>query len=53
MYGRFKNSSMTSKRAFTSPRLRHLFCSLFIVLAAVAALGAFGSSRPTNSGQLA
>jgi serine protease AprX len=36
--------SMTSNHAFTSPRLRRLFCSLFIVAAAIAALGAFGSS---------
>src|SRR5438128_9132642 len=41
---------MTSSRAFTSPRLRRFFCSLFIVTAAVAALGAFGSSRVTNQG---
>src|SRR4030095_5550959 len=41
---------MTSNRAFTSPRLRRLFCSLFIVAAAVAALGAFGSSRASSQG---
>src|SRR5712671_4775595 len=41
---------MTSNRAFTSPRLRRLFCSLFIVAAAVAALGAFGSSDPSGLG---
>ncbi len=41
---------MTSNRAFTSPRLRRLFCSLFIVAAAVAALGAFGSSDPSGQG---
>src|SRR5438094_414483 len=41
---------MTSKRAFTSPRLRRLFCSLFIVAAAIGALGAFGSSHATNQG---
>jgi serine protease AprX len=41
---------MTSNRAFTSPRLRRLFCSLFIVAAAVAALGAFGSSDPSAQG---
>ena len=41
---------MTSNRAFTSPRLRRLFCSLFIVAAAIAALGAFGSSRATSQG---
>src|SRR5262252_1187335 len=41
---------MTSNRAFTSPRLRRFFCSLFIVAAAIAALGAFGSSRATNQG---
>ena len=41
---------MTSNRAFTSPRLRRLFCSLLIVAAAVAALGAFGSSRAGSQG---
>src|SRR5438094_2528745 len=41
---------MTSKRAFTSPRLRRLFCSLFIVAAAIGALGAFGSSHATSQG---
>src|SRR6266403_5640002 len=41
---------MASNRAFTSPRLRRLFCSLFIVAAAVAALGAFGSSDPSGQG---
>src|SRR4030095_11248299 len=41
---------MTSNHAFTSPRLRRLFCSLFFVAAAVAALGAFGSLRATNQG---
>ena len=41
---------MTSNRSFTSPRLRRLFCSLFLVAAAVAALGAFGSSRAPNQG---
>src|SRR5882757_5465867 len=41
---------MTSNRAFTSPRLRRLFCSLFIVAAAAAALGAFGSSGPNGQG---
>ena len=39
---------MTSNRAFTAPLLRRLFCSLFIVAAAIAALGAFGSSHATN-----
>ena len=39
---------MTSNRAFTSSRLRRLFCSLFIVAAAIAALGAFGSSRASS-----
>src|SRR5439155_2577582 len=39
---------MISNRAFTWPRLRRLFGSLFIVAAAVAALGAFGSSHATN-----
>jgi serine protease AprX len=41
---------MTSNRAFTSPRLRRLFCSLFIVAAAIAALGAFGSSDASDQG---
>jgi serine protease AprX len=41
---------MTSNRAFTSPRLRHLLCPLFIVSAAVAVLAAFGSSRATSQG---
>jgi serine protease AprX len=41
---------MTSNQAFTSPRLRRLFCSLFFVAAAVAALGAFGSLRATSQG---
>src|SRR6266571_2563616 len=41
---------MTSNRAFTRPRLRRLWCSLFIVAAAIAALGAFGSSRAGNQG---
>jgi serine protease AprX len=39
---------MISNRAFTSPRLRRFFCSLFIVGAAIVALGAFGSSRVGN-----
>ena len=39
---------MTSNHAFTSPRLRRLFCSLFFLAAAIAALGAFGSSRATS-----
>src|SRR6266853_5370714 len=41
---------MTSNRAFTSPSLRRLICSLFIVAAAIAALGAFGSSRASSQG---
>jgi len=41
---------MTSNRVFTWPLLRRLFFSLFIVAAAIAALGAFGSSRVTNQG---
>src|SRR5437868_4722019 len=41
---------MTSNRVFTWPLLRRLFCSLFIVAAAIATLGAFGSSRVTNQG---
>jgi serine protease AprX len=43
-----KKSSMTSSHVFTSPRLRRLFCSIFFAAAAIAALGAFGSSRPTS-----
>jgi len=43
---------MTSNRVFTWPRLRRLFCSLFIVAAAIAALGAFGSSHATTQGNL-
>src|SRR6266481_6389545 len=39
---------MISNRAFTWPLLRRLFCSLFVVAAAIAALGAFGSSHATN-----
>src|SRR6266480_6916069 len=39
---------MTSNRPFTAPLLRRLFCSLFVVAAAIAALGAFGSSHATN-----
>ena len=41
---------MTSNRAFTSPRLRRLFCSLFIAAAAVAAMAAIASSRATSQG---
>jgi len=41
---------MTSNRVFTWPLLRRLFCSLFIVVAAIVALGAFGSSHATNQG---
>ncbi len=41
---------MTSNSVFISPRVRHLFCSLLIVAAAIAALGAFSSSRAANSG---
>src|SRR5215475_12847299 len=43
---------MTSNRVFTWPRVRRLFCSLFIVAAAVAALGAFGSSHATDQSSL-
>jgi subtilisin family serine protease len=43
---------MTSNHAFTSPRLRRLFCSLFMVAAAIAALGAFGSSDASGQGSL-
>src|SRR4029450_888466 len=50
MQSRYKKSSMTSNRAFTSPRLRRLFCSLLIMAAAIAALGAFGSSRASSQG---
>ena len=39
---------MTSNRAFTLPRLRRFFCSLFIVAAAIAVLGAIASSRANN-----
>jgi subtilisin family serine protease len=39
---------MTSNHPFTSPRLRPLFCSLFFLAAAIAALGAFGSSHATS-----
>src|SRR6059036_2537118 len=41
---------MTSNRVVTWPRLRRLFCSLLIVAAAIAALGAFGSSRASSQG---
>src|SRR6266550_4590024 len=41
---------MTSNRAFTSPRVRRFFCSLFIATAAIAAMAAFGSSRATSQG---
>src|SRR5439155_4127300 len=50
MQKRYKNSSMISNRAFASPCLRRLFCSLFIVAAAIAALGAFVSSRAASQG---
>jgi hypothetical protein len=46
----YKKGSMTSNRVVTSSRLRRLFCSLFIVAAAIAALGAFGSSRAGSQG---
>src|SRR5881227_3357894 len=39
---------MPSNRVVTWPRLRRLFCSLLIVAAAIAALGAFGSSRASS-----
>src|SRR5437667_11069656 len=39
---------MTSNRPFATPLWRRLFCSLFIVAAAIAALGAFGSSHAIN-----
>src|SRR5215510_2027912 len=41
---------MTSNRVFTSPQLRRLFCSLLIVAAAIAVLGAFGTSRASSQG---
>src|SRR5215211_153124 len=41
---------MTSNSAFTSPRVRRLLCTLFITTAALAALGAFGSSRAGSQG---
>src|SRR6266568_3574522 len=39
---------MTSNRAFTSPRLRRLFCSLFIVLADQGDLGG-AAALPTKN----
>src|SRR3954453_17880583 len=48
MRSRHTTSSMTSNRIFTSLHLRRLFCSLFIVAAGVAALGALASSRASN-----
>src|SRR5206468_5744220 len=41
---------MTSNRAFTSPRVRRFFCSLFIAAAAIAAMAAIASSRATSQG---
>src|SRR5262249_40401080 len=41
---------MTSNRAFTSPRVRRIFCSLFIVAAAIATVAAIASSPATNQG---
>jgi subtilisin family serine protease len=41
---------MTSNHALTSPRLRWLFCLLFMLAAALAALGAFGSSDASGQG---
>src|SRR5438552_61106 len=41
---------MTSNRAFILRRLRHLFCSLSILAAAIAALEAIASSRATSQG---
>jgi serine protease AprX len=41
---------MASNHAFTSPRLRRLFCSLFIVAATVAVLVALGSSDASGQG---
>jgi len=41
---------MTSNSAFTSPRVRRLFCSLFIAAAALTLLGAFSFSRASSQG---
>ena len=41
---------MTLNRTFTLPRLRRLFCSTFIVAAAIAALAAISSLRATSQG---
>src|SRR5436305_13778379 len=41
---------MTLNRAFTLPRLWRLFCSTFIVAAAIAALAAISSSCATSQG---
>lgn len=41
---------MPSNCIFTPSRLRRLFCSLFIVAAAIATLGAIGSSPATSEG---
>src|SRR4029450_9841446 len=38
-------------RTFTQSRWRRIFCSLFLVPAAAAGLGAIGSSRATNQGR--
>jgi serine protease AprX len=43
---------MTPNRVFTSPRLRRLFCSLFLVAASIAALAAIASSRATSQGSI-
>src|SRR5689334_872518 len=45
-----RRSCMTSNGAFTSPRVRRLFCSVFLVASAIAALAAIGSSRATSQG---
>src|SRR3982751_5617699 len=42
---------MTLNRTFTLPRLRRLFCSTFIVAAAIAALAAISSLRATSQGR--
>jgi serine protease AprX len=43
---------MTSNRAFSASRLRRIFCSLFLVAAAAAAIGAIASSRAVSQGGL-
>ena len=40
---------MTSNRAFTSPRVRRLFCSLFVVAAAIAGVPALSATSRASS----